>query len=219
MIMDHEGILESGMLSERREGCPECLRPFEICLLQPQHLEEVWALQELVVETLSAPAPYHPDPKDLLAQCLGPRGQAVGTFVDGRLVGFRSVFYPGDRPDNLGLDIQLTGPDLDRVAHLERAAVNPAYRGNRLQIRMTAHAIRLAVGNHRWRHLFSTVAPGNPASMKDKFTVGMVIVRTLRKYSGYWRHLFYQDILEPVALDLATTVAVELRTCSSTASM
>ena len=120
------------------------------------------------------------------------------------------MFYPDRRADNLGLDIQLSGEALDRVAHLERAAVDPAYRGNRLQMRMTAHAIRLAVENRQWRHLFSTVAPANFASMKDKFTVGMQIVRTLKKYADYWRHVFYRDILAPVPVDLETAIAVEV---------
>jgi len=201
-------ILETGTLTEHLDRGFETTRPFAIHLLGPEHLDEVVAVQQLVVDSLEDPSMFYPGPRELMAECLGPRGEVVGTFVEDRLVGFRSVLYPGDRDDNLGLDIALEGQDLLSAAHLDRTAVDPAYRGNRLQIRMTAHAIRLAVENSEWRHLFSTVAPGNFASMKDKFTAGLQIVRIKKKYMDYWRHVFYRDIFCPVDVDLATSVRV-----------
>ncbi|MCK6684034.1 MAG: hypothetical protein L6R30_16655 [Thermoanaerobaculia bacterium] len=199
-------VLETGLLRNQEDGREY---PFEIAELTPDNLDAVWGVQEVVVDTLEDPALYYPDPKELLLQCLGNRGVTIGTFVGQKLVGFRSIFFPGDRSDNLGLDLGMTDPALlHKVAHLERAAVIPAYRGNRLQIRMTSHAIRRASASGRWRYLFSTVAPGNFASMKDKFAVGMVIVKLLLKYADYWRYVFYQDIKAPITVDEAT------KTCS-----
>lgn len=199
-------ILESGLLRNQEDGREY---PFEIAELTPDHIDAVCEVQGLVVDTLEDPALYYPDPRELLLQCLGERGVTIGTFVNGRLVGFRSVFFPGDRPDNLGLDLGMTDPALlHKVAHLERAAVVPQFRGNRLQIRMTGHAIRLAGLSGRWRYLFSTVAPGNFASMQDKFAVGMLIVKLLLKYADYWRYVFYRDIKSPIGVDIATKMAV-----------
>ena len=76
-------ILETGTLTVHRPDTPEVARPFQIRLLVPEQLAEVWDLQQRVVDTLVDPCLYHPDPMDLLRQCLGERGQAVGTFVDG----------------------------------------------------------------------------------------------------------------------------------------
>lgn len=201
-------LLETGTLTEHREGRPPTERPFEIRRLGPEHLDEVCEKQRHIVETLTDPEFYHPNPRALIGMSLGEHGRGIGTFVDGALVGFRLILFPGTRADNLGRDIGLPTHCLDRVAHLERTGIAPAYRGNRLQIRMTAHAVRLTVANHRWRHLFSTVAPANFASMQDKFRIGMQIVRTLRKYGDCWRHLFYLDLSEPVGIDTETTVAV-----------
>lgn len=202
-------LLETGTLTEHREGRPPTERTFEIRRLGPEHLDEVCEKQRLIVETLTDPELYHPNPRELIGMSLGEHGKGIGTFVDGALVGFRLILFPGAREDNLGRDIGLPTHCLDSVAHLERTGVDPAYRGNRLQIRMTAHAVRLTVENHRWRHLFSTVAPANFASMQDKFRIGMQIVRTQRKYHDSWRHIFYLDLSEPVGIDPETTLAVE----------
>jgi ribosomal protein S18 acetylase RimI-like enzyme len=182
--------------------------------LDPEHLDAMCNVQRLIVEALDDPSLYYPNPRDIFALCLSQRGLVIGTFVAGTLVAFRSVFFPGERPDNLGLDIGLTAGDLDQVAHLERSVVDPAYRGNRLQMRMTTQAVQMAKDHPgyggRLRHLFSTVSPANIPSMKDKFSIGMQIVRTKKKYLGYWRHVFYRDIREPVTIDLASSVRVDV---------
>lgn len=201
-------LLESGTLIEHRQGIPPTERPFEIRLLGPGSLDEVCEKQRFIVATLTDPEFYHPNPRELIGMSLGEHGIGIGTFVDGALVGFRLVLFPGARADNLGRDIGLSANCLDSVAHLERTGVDPVYRGNRLQIRMTAHAVRLIVENHRWRHLFSTVAPANFASMQDKFRIGMQIVRTKKKYQDYWRHVFYLDHRDPIGIDPETIRAV-----------
>lgn len=208
LITAADTLLETGKLTEHREGRPPTERPFEIRLLGPEHLDEVCETQQRIVETLMDPEFYHPNPRELIGMSLGEHGKGIGTFVDGALVGFRLILFPGARADNLGRDIGLPTHCLDSVAHLERTGVDPVYRGNRLQIRMTAHAVRLIVKNHRWRHIFSTVAPANFASMQDKFRIGMQIVRTLKKYGDCWRHVFYLDLSEPVGIDPETIVAV-----------
>jgi hypothetical protein len=179
-------------------------------LLGPEHFAAVVGVQEALMAGLQNPSIYYPNPPELLRLCLGERGLTIGTFVANRLIGFRSILYPGPREDNLGRDIGLSGDDLDQVAHLERTVVLPDYRGNRLQMRMTAHAIRLGIATREVRHLFSTVAPANIASMADKFKIGMLIVRTKEKYQHYTRHLFYQDLRTPVGIEPNTSRPVDL---------
>jgi hypothetical protein len=35
--------------------------------------------------------------------------------------------------------------------------------------------------------------------MKDKFEASMVIAKLGKKYGGYYRHTFYQNLIDPVA--------------------
>lgn len=210
MTEEDPGLLEQGTLTVHREGQPSSSEPFTMRLLGPEHFAAVAWVQEALMAALQNAEFYYPNPPDLLRLCLGERGLAIGTFIDDRLIGFRSILYPGAREDNLGRDIGLAGDELNQVAHLERTVVLPPYRGNRLQIRMTAHAIRLGIATRDVRHLFSTVAPANVASMADKFTIGMLIVRTKEKYQHYTRHLFYQDLRTPLGIEVSTSQAVEL---------
>lgn len=201
--------LESGHLSVAHPGQPPTSAPYYLRRLGLHDLDAVFAVQQFVVGALEDPTLFFPGTRELLAECLSDRGLAVGTFANDRLVGFRSIFYPGRCADNFGHDIGLSGDELDLVAYLDRTAVEPAYRGNRLQIRMTAHAIRLAAETRHCEHLFSTVAPTNFASMKDKFTIEMQVVRTTRKYLDYWRHLFYRNLVAPLGIDAGSALTVD----------
>lgn len=200
--------LETGTLTVAQAGQPPTTAPYAMRRLGLDDLAAVFTVQQYVHGALEEPSLFYPGTRELLSECLSDRGLVVGTFVGGRLVGFRSIFYPGPSADNFGHDIGLHGDALDQVAYLDRTAVEPAYRGNRLQIRMTTHAIRLATEIRPCVHLFSTVAPTNFASMKDKFTAEMQVVRTTRKYLDYWRHLFYRNLVSPLGINATTAAKV-----------
>ncbi|WP_114636592.1 hypothetical protein [Polynucleobacter necessarius] len=69
-------------------------------------------------------------------------------------------------------------------------------------MRITKHAIKLAKQNSSFRYLFSTVAPTNYASMQDKFSADMLILKLVKKYEDYHRYIFFQDIINPILLDV-----------------
>ena len=161
-------------------------------------------LQDTVLKSISDPALYHPGSREVFQDTLQGSGLVVGCWVDQVLVGFRSIWYPMSHKENLGLGIGLTSPEqLQQVAHLERACVIPDYRKNNLQNIMTSHAIRLAKQNNYFRYLMSTVSPTNYASIKDKFDTGMIIVKLEKKYKGYYRYIFFQDLLDTTPVDSA----------------
>ena len=145
MTQDDPRLLERGTLRIHVDGQPSGDQPFAMRLLGPEHFAAVVGVQEALTAALQNPSLYYPNPPELLRLCLGEQGLTIGTFVANRLIGFRSILYPGAREDNLGRDIGLSANDLNLVAHLERTVVLPDYRGNRLQMRMTAHAIRLGI--------------------------------------------------------------------------
>ncbi len=189
-------ILEKGKLVRHSDGV---MQDFSLAVLGMEYLEQVLQVQADVVGTLEDYSLYYPSPEQIFRESLSGYGLIIGCFVEKRLVGFRSIWYPRSHPENLGISIgMLDKNQLDQVAHLERSCVLPDYRGNRLQIHMTHYALDLATRNKSFRYFFSTVAPMNYASMKDKFEASMVIVQLKKKYEEYYRYIFYQDLINPV---------------------
>ena len=191
----HE-VLETGVLTKKIDGT---LHEFQIVVLTPDDLEEVLRVEKETLYSLEKVSQYHPGSRQIFQDSLEGKGLIVGCLVENQLIGFRSIWYPRDHQDNLGLEIGLQANQLSEVAHLERSCVLPEFRGNNLQIRMTRHAINLAKKNKYFRYIFSTVAPENYASMQDKFLADMVIVKLKKKYEGFYRYIFFQDIVEPIS--------------------
>ncbi len=170
----------------------------QLRLLEFGDLDQIVELERIVIDSLPDKTAYFPEPPGVFVDSLKGNGIVVGCFVDFELIAFRSIWFPKDSSYNLGLDIGLVNrKDLQSVAHLERTCVHPRFRGNRLQITMTDLALQLAVDKN-YTLFLCTIAPGNYASMTDKFHVGMVIYRLLKKYGGLDRYLFYKNIDKPI---------------------
>ena len=196
MTSNSLSILERGKLVRHSDGV---LQDFSLAVLGLEHLEQVLQVQADVIGTLEDYSLYYPSPEQIFRESLSGHGLIIGCFVEGQLIAFRSIWYPRNHPENLGLCIGMQDENqLDQVAHLERSCVLPDFRGNRLQIHMTHYALDLATRNKSFRYIFSTVAPMNYASMKDKFEASMVIVQLKKKYEEYYRYTFYQDLNKPV---------------------
>jgi hypothetical protein len=191
--------LESGYLRDR--SC-QSERYFEIRLLSTSYLDDVMSVQNETFRALEDKSIYYPSCRGTFEDSLSGNGLVIGCFVEDALIGFRSIWLPGESEDNLGLDIGIDKKEhLMKVAHLERACVLPNFTGNRLQMRMTNHAIELAKRYGHFRYLCSTVAPTNYASMQDKFSADMVIVSLLKKYEDYYRYIFFRDVLNPCQIN------------------
>lgn len=192
--------LQVGKIVHQPNGA---VKDFILEVLGPSHLKEVLQLQERVVTTLEDESLYYPSTEQIFSESLSGAGLIIGCWVEHQLVGFRSIWYPRQNPQNLGLEIGMQDSgELAKVAHLERSCVLPEYRGNRLQIIMTHHAIDLAMRSNYFRYLFSTVAPMNYPSIKDKFEANMVILQLKKKYGDFYRYIFFQDILKPIKIPL-----------------
>jgi hypothetical protein len=196
MTLISQPILESGQIIHRLDGA---IKNFRVSILGPEDLAAVLHIEQQVLGALDDLSFYYPSTAEIFHESLTGGGLIIGCWVEERLIGFRSIWYPRNHPENLGLDIGLHDPtQLAEVAHLERSCVIPEYRGNRVQIIMTRNAIALAMRSHCFRYLFSTVAPMNYPSMKDKFEANMVIFELKKKYADYYRYIFFRDIANPV---------------------
>ena len=57
-----------------------------------------------------------------------------------KLAGAFSIIHPGAGMSNLGNDLGFDGAQLQRVVHMDTAAVHPDYRGMKLQYRLMVRA-------------------------------------------------------------------------------
>ena len=199
MLSPSGPVLEGFEVISRVDGKPyHC----SINVLNTGDIDAVLNVQDETVRYMKDPSLYYPDTREVFEASLSKDGLIIGCLVNNRLVAFRSIWFPRSRPENLGLDIGMQDPaQLSQVAHLERACVIPEFTGNRLQMRMTRHAIHLARHNSSFRYLFSTVAPMNYASMQDKFSADMLILKLVKKYEDYYRYIFFQDVIKPITVN------------------
>ena len=205
---DSRHILEKGTVTSRVDG--NC-HAYRFCVLNTHDIDAVLRVQDETVRHIHDSSLYYPDTRELFEASLSSEGLIIGCFVNDRLVAFRSIWYPRLRPENLGLDIGMRDrSQLALVAHLERACVIPEFTGNRLQMKMTHHAIDMARRTSSFCYLFSTVAPMNYASMHDKFSVDMLILKLVKKYDGYYRYIFFKNVMNPILIHSPTPSSIRL---------
>lgn len=141
----------------------------------------------------AAPDLYYVDTLEFVEDHIACEGFIVVAEVDSQIVGFQIVRRPGSADDNLGLEIGLSGADLDAVAHVESAAVLPAHRGGGIQRALVTEAERRLVElGYRW--LMCTVHPDNVHSLRNLRALGFEVIGTRDKYGGYRRHIMLKTV-------------------------
>lgn len=118
--------------------------------------------------------------------------KAVET-LSGRMAAVFMTSYPGLSSENLGLDIGLPKDQLNKVAHMDSAAVLPQYRGHGLQRRLMQMAEPDLI-NEGYRYLCCTVHPDNQYSLNSILSQGYRIMATREKYGGYLRHILMKEL-------------------------
>lgn len=185
-------LLDSFLVKEKKNLQEH---PCQVYLLDESHFFQVAELQEVVTSGLHNKELYFPlSPAELKNILSKQGGLGIGAFVRGNLVGFRSLYFPGYREDNLGKDIGLADPEILQVAHLEASFVHPNFQGNSLQKKLTGIVISRLVQLNRFRYLMATVMPANYPSLLDKFAHGLTIIDLKEKYDIGWRYIFYKDL-------------------------
>ena len=167
-----------------------------------QHLDDILALQERAFADLPDASWLRRNSREAFALCLQPPHTALGAFYEGRLIAFAILFLGGDGKENLGLDMTMPPEDLSRVANYKIVIADPAYRGNRLQIRLGQQLEQIAteLGIHT---LCATCAPDNSYSLRNLLQLGYSIDKTLFKYGGQARYLLCKAIATQPETQLA----------------
>ncbi len=181
MIILKEGIIRNRYLEEEES--------YVISILEPGHKDELVELDRYVLEHLPRRDLYLGLTEEEFEYNLSGGGVVLGLSVQDRLVGFYTVYFPGDREDNLGLDMGLPKEELELVAHMEATVVLADYSGNGLQ-RLLAHlCLEEARKRRTIKHLYVTVSPFNYPSVDHMFALNMAIVALKEKYGGMLRYI------------------------------
>ena len=109
--------------------------------------------------------------------------------AEGRMAGVFSIIRPGLRDFNLGYELGLTEEELERVIHMDTAAVHPDYRGQGLQNRMMGHAEEELKG----KILLCTIHPDNRYSLNNVLKLGYTIEKKTERYDSV-RYILRKDL-------------------------
>lgn len=169
-------------------------RPFEVKVLDKNHLPNILALQEVVYDALPNKDVLEPLTDKEFLYILEGQGLLIGAFVEEQLIAFRALLVPGIDADHLGYAIGLVNEsDLKRVLYQEISNVHPDFRGFGLQ-KTLAKVIMQQIDTKDFDYIAATVMPYNIASLKDKFSQGFHIVRLKYAYGGKLRYVFALDL-------------------------
>lgn len=163
--------------------------------LSLEQLQPIEALQRKVYGALDDPSILQPLSREELENILNGNGIMIGAFVADRLIAFRALLIPQpDEEEHLGVDIG--AEDLTKVIYQEISNVDPEYRGHGLQ-KTLGTIIMDQIDPAKFDYICATVKPFNIASLKDKFSQGMVITALKYKYGGKLRYVFAKYLKEP----------------------
>ena len=100
--------------------------------------------------------------------------------VEGRMAGVFSLIRPGLRAFNLGYELELTEEELERVIHMDTAAVHPDFRGHGLQRRL----ISAVEPELQGKILLCTIHPDNGYSLQNMQKLGYTIEKKVARYGS-----------------------------------
>ena len=183
--------------------CMNIDREIEIRRAEETDIEGIVRLIEEASEGLEHKEWFVPDDEGFIRQHII---SGSGSFIlaadcrekDGdrkELAGYLIVRCPQNDEDNLGrfLQNQERAPDdrmMNRVFHMESAAVSGKYTGRHIQYRLMEAAekeLKKTVGSPVW--LCGTVHPDNKKSLHTFLKLGYEIDATVKKYGGLDRHI------------------------------
>ena len=164
---------------------------FKKCDLK--NIEEICELQEIAFLNLDNKNLLRRNTREMLENCLSSPHYTLGAFFKGELIAFGILFDAGETEENIGLDIGLTGSDLNKVANIKLIIVLPEYRGNGLQRRLMTFLEGIAKRNGK-EIVCGTVSPENLHSCNNFTALSYNLETTKIKYNGLERNIYYKKI-------------------------
>jgi len=149
---------------------------YALVLLSGQNIDQILNLRHVALTSLAeGEKSYLAGNKDrqFYEKHFAENNEVIGIMIGNRLIAQASILYPTIANPNTGIGLQLN-VQLEDMAVLQGAIVDPEYRGNSLQ-RVLINA-RLAQASKRGRlDVFCQVSLGNTASLAGLLHEGMHI--------------------------------------------
>lgn len=160
----------------------------------PADVDRICAIMSDVSAHMEHPEHYITDDRDYVARHIAQEGFTLLWKENGQAVGFLIVHLPPEGDDHhLGLDLCFSPTQLRESAHMESAAILPAYRGNGIQKKLlTAAEIRLRELGYRYS--LCTVHPDNMPSLRSLESLGYQVGATKLKYGKNLRHIMKKEL-------------------------
>lgn len=137
---------------------------------------------------------YVADDLEFVKQHIEKEGYTLKYVENGEIAGFLIVRHPGMGEDNLGSYLENVTPEkLEKVTHMESAAVLPKYQGRGIQHKLMTKAEEI----ERERgtvYLMGTVHPDNIYSLGNLERLGYDCLLTTEKYGGLMRNIMCKRI-------------------------
>jgi len=163
---------------------------FDFRTCTPADLGDLLRLQDEAFELIDDKNMLRYNSADMLRTCLCPPHVCLAAFAADRMAAFAILFVP-DKAEDLAHDLDITN-NL-KAANLKLVIVGNAFRGMGLQTelmkKLEATASALGFGL-----LCCTCSPKNTHSLRNIEGLGYLYAKTITKYGGLERNLYYKII-------------------------
>ncbi|WP_246320347.1 GNAT family N-acetyltransferase [Paenibacillus qinlingensis] len=161
----------------------------EIRRLGHMDVPAIRALMVDVVSRLASQELFATDDEQYLNAHIEEKGEIYGAFLNGKLVAYSALAFPGSSESNLGREFGVPESDLAYVAILDATIVHETVRG--LGLQRYFHELREGRAREKGcRYLYSTVHPDNVVSKHNLEGAGFILQFTRLMYNGKLRHCY-----------------------------
>ena len=137
-------MIEAGIIKKNKGSPEEEDAVFEIRYMDEDNLDEMMALQEVIIQNLADKEIFRTHSIDYFKNLFQVEKAAIGAFTEEGLIACSVLKFPEEIEDNFGADVNLPVDDLSRVVHIAKVAVHPAFRGNSLQRKLQGIHLEVA---------------------------------------------------------------------------
>jgi GNAT superfamily N-acetyltransferase len=181
---------------------PDALPPpagLQARLLCAADFPELTALRRSVAGGLADEDCYVLEPDRFVHDHLGPRGETVGLFSQGRPIAYAMLGLPdGTGADAMADALGIPAEDRRMVAHLASTMVLADWRGCGLHKWLIRHRLARSAALGR-RHVVAMVSPRNLASLSNLVGRGLTIDALAPLEGDRLRYVLHRDLRAPRA--------------------
>lgn len=188
--------IKAGIIKRNKNQPLQLDMQYEMRFMDESNLRDIMGLQETIAQNLADREIFRTHSSDYFQDHFQIENSTVGVFTEDGLIAYSILYFPGEREDNFGSDINLPHDELTKVVHIATVAVHPAYRGNSLQSMM--HGIHLEVVKRMgYEHVCCMVSPKNKPSLQNILSHGLIIKALKLKFDLRLRYIMHKNLTCP----------------------